>query len=62
MPRLDNRAALDKFSYETVMLMTLLLNEINTLRQQASLPPRTPAQIRQAIRDYIRANPRPGRA
>lgn len=43
------------------MLMTLLLQEINTLRVQASLPPRTPQQIRQALRDYMREHPRPGR-
>ena len=62
MPRLDTRAALEQFPYDVVMVMTLLLAEINALRQAAGLPLRTPAQVRQAIRDYQRQHPRPGRA
>jgi hypothetical protein len=58
MPRLDHQATLERFSYEVQMVMTLLLQEINALRQAASLPPRTPQQVRQALRDYQRAHPR----
>jgi hypothetical protein len=59
MPRLDYQAQLDRFGYDTRMLMTLLVQEVNTLRQAAGLPQRTPEQIRQAIRNYQRTNPRP---
>jgi hypothetical protein len=59
MPRLDTRADLDRFSYEVQMVMTLLLQEINALRQAAGLPQRTPAQVRQAIRQYVVDHPRP---
>ena len=59
MPRLDHPATLERFPYEVRMVMTLLLQEINVLRQAASLPPRTPQQVRQALRDYLRQNPRP---
>jgi hypothetical protein len=61
MPRLDNRAALERFGYDTQMVMTLLLQEINALRQAAGLPLRTPAQVRQALRQYLVEHPRPPR-
>lgn len=61
MPRLDNRVALEKFPYEVQMVMTLLLQEVNVLRQEVGLPPRTAQQIRQALRQYVSDHPRPTR-
>jgi hypothetical protein len=59
MPRLDHRPGLDTFGYETRMIMTLLITEINLLREEAGLPPRTPQQVRQAVLAYVRDHPRP---
>lgn len=59
MPRLEHRVALEKFPYDVQMLMTLLIQEINVLRQEAALPPRTSQQVRQALRQYLVDHPRP---
>jgi hypothetical protein len=59
MPRLDHRPGLDTFAYETQMVMRLLMDEINILREALDLAPRTPQQVRQAVRDYIADHPRP---
>lgn len=61
MPRLAHRVEVERLAYDTRMVLTLLMQEINVLRQQAGLAPRTPQQIRQAVRDYQRTNPPPGR-
>lgn len=58
MPRLDHRIALEKFPYEVQMVMTLIFQELNVLRQEAGLSPRTPQQIRQALRQYVVEHPR----
>ena len=63
MPRLDQQVQVQQVvSYETEMILRLLLEEINTLRQRAQLPPRTDEQVRQAVKQYLRDHPRPARA
>jgi hypothetical protein len=61
MPRLNHEATIERFSYEVQMAMTLLLQEIDALRQAVSVPPRTPQQRRQALRQYLRDHPHPTR-
>ena len=61
MPRLDHRAQVEELPYEVRLVLTLLLDELNLLRQRAGLQPRTPAQVRDAVRDYRKAHPRPTR-
>lgn len=61
MPRLDHRVETARVvSYEVQMVLTLLLGELNTLRTQAGLAPRTAEQMRQAIRGYLRQHAREG--
>ena len=61
MPRMDHTARVEQLPYDVQLVLTLLVQEINALRQAAGLPPRTPAQVRQAVRDYLRQHPHPGR-
>jgi hypothetical protein len=61
VPRLDHRTALEQFPYEVQLVMTLLLQEVNVLREQVGLPPRTPQQVRQALLSYVRTHPRASR-
>ncbi len=58
MPRMDVRADITQAAYETQMLLAVLMAEVNALRQQAGLPVRTAAQVRQALRDYQRSHAR----
>jgi hypothetical protein len=59
MPRLDHRVTPETtVSYETQMILTLLLQEINRLRQRASLPALDAQDVRRAMREYIRMHPR----
>lgn len=58
MPRVEHRAELSMLSYETRLVLSVLYEEINALRQQAGLPVRTPQAIRQALREYLKAHPK----
>lgn len=60
MPRVAHEVTVDTvLSYETRMVLALLLPQINALRSALSLPVVTPAQVRAALRQYIREHPRP---
>jgi hypothetical protein len=59
MPRIDHRVTPETtLSYEAQMILTLLIQEMNRLRQRASLPPLDAQDVRRAIREYIRTHPR----
>jgi hypothetical protein len=61
MPRLDHRVTLDTtVSYETQMVLTLLVQQLNVLRQALTLPRLDAQDVRRAIREYLRTHPRPG--
>jgi hypothetical protein len=61
MPRHDHQVATERvLPYEVQMVLTVLLGELNTLRTQAGLAPRTAEQMRQAVRQYLRSHARPG--
>jgi hypothetical protein len=61
VPQLNHRITTEQaLSYEARLLLAILLDEINTLRTQAGLPERTMAQVRTAVRQYIREQPRTG--
>lgn len=55
MPRIDHHADVSTaLTPQMQMVLTLLMQEINQLRQRAGLPQRTPHDVRQAIRDALR--------
>jgi hypothetical protein len=59
MPRIDHRMTTETaVPYDVRLVLEILVSEINTLRTQAGLPVRTTAQIRTAVRNWIKANPR----
>lgn len=59
MPRLDHQIALDAlFSYQEQMMFTLLLDQLNVIRQHVGLPLLTPHDMRQEARAYLRDHPR----
>lgn len=59
MPRVDNRVTTEQaIPYEVRLVLEVLLSEINTLRTQAGLPVRTAAQVRTAVRQWLRDHPR----
>jgi hypothetical protein len=61
MPRLDHQVTVQQtVNYETEMVLRLVLEQINVLRQRASLPALTEEQVRQAVRGYLKDHPRPG--
>lgn len=61
MPRLDHRVTPETtVSYEAQMILAVLLQEINRLRQRASLPLVDTQDVRRAMHEYIRAHPRSG--
>ena len=57
MPRIAHEADPQRVLSATERLvLTVLLQEINLLREAVGAPPRTPQDIRQAIRGYLRAH------
>jgi hypothetical protein len=61
MPRLDVRVApATVLPYELRMVLAIIQDQINALRQQAGLSPWTNTQVRQALRTYLHDHPRPG--
>jgi len=42
------------------MVLTILLAELNDLRQQLGLPVLTPEHMRQSLRDFLHTHPRGG--
>ena len=61
MPRLDHRVTPENtVSYETRMLLTIVLQQLNVLRQALDLPLLDAQDARRAVRNYIQEHPRPG--
>lgn len=61
MPRHDHQVVTERvLPYEVHMVLTLLLQEINVLRTQAGLAPRTVEQMRLAVENHLKTHPRPG--
>jgi hypothetical protein len=59
MPRLDHQVQVQQvLNYETEMVLQLLLDQINVLRQQLQLPQLQEAQVRTAVKQYVKAHPR----
>jgi hypothetical protein len=62
MPRLDYRASPETTtSYETQMLLAILLHQLNALRAALDLPLLGAEDVRHAVRRYLREHPRVGR-
>ena len=49
MPRLDHRLDPDTFVEQSHVLLRVLLDEINLVRQAQGLPLRTPQQLQQTV-------------
>lgn len=61
MPRLDHQVTVQQaLSYETEMVLRLVLDQLNRLLPRVQLPPITEQQVRQAVKQYLRDHPRPG--
>jgi hypothetical protein len=62
MPRLDHRVTAETaVGYETRLLVTVLLQQLNILRQAVDLPLLEWQDMQQAMHRYIQAHPYPGR-
>jgi hypothetical protein len=59
MPKLDHRVSVQTFfSYQEHMIVTMLVEQLNILRQEVGLAPLTMQDLRREVRDYLRAHPR----
>lgn len=54
MPRLEHRVDIERLPREMRLMLQVFLEEINFVRQEAGLPPRTPAEIRQRLCALLR--------
>ncbi len=52
-PRVDGKRAVDRYPTEIRALALVMLDEVNLIRTQLSLSPRTPAQLVAAIKTKI---------
>jgi hypothetical protein len=61
VPRLDHQVQVQTvLSYETEMVLRLVLDQLNVLRQRAGLAALTEEQVRQAVKAYLQTHPRQG--
>jgi hypothetical protein len=59
MPKLDHRMTTETaVSYETQLVLTVLVGQLNVLRAQLSLPPLTGQDVRQLVRQYLKVHPK----
>lgn len=61
MPRLTHEANETQWPYELQMMLTLVLQHLNVLREAVELPPVTLQDLRHAMAEYQRTHPRQGR-
>lgn len=62
MPRLDLRVTVENtLSYESQLVLAVVIEALNSLREPLGLGPLTPQDLHEAARDYVRAHPPVGR-
>lgn len=58
MPRVNHRAEVSQvLSRQQDLLFTVLLAELNALREHLDLPQRTRQDVRHAMREWLRSHP-----
>jgi hypothetical protein len=59
MPRLNHQVQVQEVvSYETEMVLRLVLDQLNVLREQVHLPPIQESHVRHAVKQYLHTHPR----